>query len=97
MRLLPLISLVLLVACSSERPADEVRAQRKAKKEAAAEAVLTQPPDVRQHQIKDGALVVIDVAVPDGYGGVERQKCFVWREPGIASMTCPSREVTLAP
>ena len=93
-RLWPLV--LLLVACSS-RLDDELRAQRKAKREAAAEAALSQPLDVRSHPVKDGALMVIDLPVADGHGGVERQKCFVWREPGIASMRCPSREVVIAP
>lgn len=86
----------LLLAACSDTPSDASRAERRAKREAAAAAFIAKPPTAQEHTLDKGGLVVLDVPVTDGYGGMERQKCFVWREPGIASISCPSRETYIS-
>lgn len=94
-----LLVCLLLAACSNDRPSDEARAERRAKREAAAAAYVAQPPVAKEHELAKGALVVLDVPVTDGYGSTERQKCFVWRDSQFktANITCPSREVVITP
>ena len=88
-----LLLLVLLASCSVKPDADD-RAERRAKREAAAAAHVAKPPTAREHAMENGALVVLDVPTTDGYSK-DRQKCFVWRDSQFrtANITCPSREV----
>lgn len=89
MKSLALVLLLLLVACSNDRSAPQARAERKARIAAAAEAHESKPPVVRSHSVNGNQLLIIDVPVVDAAGSKERQRCFVWREQGLASISCP--------
>ncbi len=93
------IALLLLLAACSDVPSDAARAERKAKRQAAAAAHVAKPPSVQAHELTGGSLLVINVPVVDGFGGTESQQCFVWRDTAFktSSMTCPSREVVITP
>jgi hypothetical protein len=94
-----LLLVLVLVACSNDRPSDAARAQRRSEREAKAAAFVTQPPTSREHAMGTGSLLVVEVPVTDGYGSTERQQCFVWRDSAFktANITCPSREVVITP
>lgn len=91
MRLLLLC--LLLAACSNDGPSGAARAEakaaRKARLAAAAEAHESKPPTVRAHSVGGNQLLIIDVPVVDAAGSKERQRCFVWREQGLVSISCP--------
>ena len=42
------------------------------------------------HPLPMGQLTVIQVPVGRLRHATERQSCFLWREPGIASLQCPN-------
>jgi hypothetical protein len=86
--------LLLLLASCSVKPDRETRAERRVQRETAASAHIAQPPTQREHEMAHGSLVVVEVPVTDGYGGLDRQQCFVWRDAQFktANITCPARE-----
>lgn len=88
-----LIAAVLLAGCTNNTPIDTAAAS-KARKEgrlAKAEAVLSKTPVPRTYSLQGNQLQVVEVPVADGFGFVEMQRCFVWRDQEFkqATISCP--------
>lgn len=87
-----LIAAVLLAGCTNNTPINTVAAS-KARKEvrlAQAEAVLSKTPVPRTYSLQGNQLQVVEVPVTDGFGFVEMQRCFIWRDQEFkqATMSC---------
>lgn len=75
-----LLTAALLGGCGAS--SDQVAKPRATKKDRAeaAEQQLAKTPLPRTYRYADAELRVLQVPVPDGFGFVEQQQCFVWRD-----------------
>lgn len=93
MRIAVLLFIYLsLAACSDGAPRNSQTAKEKrAARIAKAEDLLSVTPVPRTYTVGGNQLIVLDVPTRNGYGFVDSQKCFVWRdhELNMASISCP--------
>lgn len=88
-----LIAAALLAGCAD----DDINtaAARKVhteKRQAKAEAALSKTPVPRTYSLQGNQLQVVEVPVADGFGFVEMQRCFIFRDQEFkqATMSCPA-------
>ena len=97
-RFLPIVLiLLLLTGCSDSVPDKEVVKVWKAKNKERVESKLSKGPDTRTHTLPAGQLLVMEVPVSDYPGGLDSQRCFVWRDTEFktAAVSCPSPDAQL--
>lgn len=73
----PWLVLLVLAGCGGP-PAEAPRS--KPARAAAAEKRLQEGPTARTYPVRGGELLVIEVPVKDLTGGVDTQRCYVWRD-----------------
>lgn len=86
-----LICLAALAAgCDDGRAQADVRKQRQAERQEAAEAALARTPEARTYRFDGNELKVIETPVRDATGYVDVQRCFVWRDQEFktAAISC---------